>query len=417
LPCATPQSSRIFSPTIISAINQFTNMQEMLVEKSMQQDDHLPYQIESLVEKNTITKQMLVDKHTKILIVAPTLDVFLGGQAVQTARLVEKLNEEPNIQINIQSIGPVFLPKLQKIKFLRTVVTEAKYLYDLFTKVRKYDIIHVCSAAHFSFLLVATPAVLIAKLFGKKTLLNYRSGQFRAHFKKWHRTLKPTLNLFDKIVVPSNYLVDVLGELGFEAESIHNFVNVDKFKFKKREKLRPVFFSNRLLEELYNIPCILRAFSLIQAKYPDAKLILASFGDQRESLENLAKELELKNVKFIGKVSQARMAELYGEVDIYLNSPNTDNMPGSLIECYATGVPIVTTNAGGIPYILEHEKTGLMVQIRDHEALAREAIRLLEDNDLALRLAENGREYVNEFTWRKVREKWLTAYADLLKAD
>jgi glycosyltransferase involved in cell wall biosynthesis len=92
-------------------------------------------------------------------------------------------------------------------------------------------------------------------------------------------------------------------------------------------------------------------------------------------------------------------------------------MPGSLIECYATGVPIVTTNAGGIPYILEHEKTGLMVQIRDHEALAREAIRLLEDNDLALRLAENGREYVNEFTWRKVREKWLAAYADLLKAD
>lgn len=355
------------------------------------------------------------DKATKILIIAPTLDVFLGGQAVQTSRLTEKLNQEPNIQMDIQSIGPVFLPKLQMIKFLRTFLTSAKYLFDIFTKIPKYDIIHICSAAHFSFILAPTPAVLVAKLFGKKTLLNYRSGQFRAHYKKWRRTLRPTLNLFDKIVTPSNYLVDVFREYGFEAESIHNFVDIEKFKFRRREKLRPIFFSNRLLEKLYNIPCILRAFKIIQSKYPAAKLIVASFGDQRENLENLAKELGLQNVEFVGKVSQERMAQLYDEVDIYLNSPDTDNMPGSIIECYASGVPVVTTNAGGIPYILEHEKTGLMVEIDDHEALAKAAIRLLEDEVLAQNLITNGREYVERFTWENVRGKWLETYQDLLK--
>jgi glycosyltransferase involved in cell wall biosynthesis len=352
-------------------------------------------------------------KQIKILIIAPTLDSFLGGQAVQASRLLEKLNQEPNIQADIQSIGPVFFPTFQKIKYLRTVLSGVKYLSDIAVNIPRYDIIHIFSAAHFSFLLTPTPAVLVAKLFGKKTILNYRSGQVKRHFANWHRTLKPTLRLFDKIVVPSGYLVDMFAEYGFEAQSIYNFVNVDRFKFRNREKLRPVFFSNRLLEELYNIPCILRAFAIIQAKYPNAKLIVASFGDQRESLENYTKELKLNNVEFVGKVSQERMAELYGEIDIYLNSPNTDNMPGSIIECYASGVPVVTTNAGGIPYILEHEKTGLMVKINDHEALAKEATRLLEDDELAKKIIANGRDASQKFSWEKVRTEWLAVYENL----
>ena len=178
----------------------------------------------------------------KILIIAPTLDIFLGGQAVQASRLLEKLNQEPNIQADIQSIGPVFFPTLQKIKYLRTVLSGVKYLYDIAVKIPHYDIIHICSAAHFSFLLTPTPAVLVAKLFGKKTILNYRSGQVKRHFANWHRTLKPTLRLFDKIVVPSGYLVDLFAEYGFQAKSIYNFVNVDRFKFRERKKLRPVFF-------------------------------------------------------------------------------------------------------------------------------------------------------------------------------
>ena len=352
-------------------------------------------------------------KQIKILIIAPTLDSFLGGQTVQAALLLEKLNQEPNIQADIQSIGPVFFPTLQKIKYLRTVLSSVKFLSDIAVKIPRYDIIHISSVAHFSFLLTPTPAVLAAKLFGKKTILNYHSGELKKHFANWHRTLKPTLRLFDKIVVPSGFLVDVFAEYGFEAQSIYNFVNVDRFKFRQREKLRPVFFSNRLLEELYNIPCILRAFAIIQAKYPNAKLIVAGFGNQRESLEKYAKELKLNNVEFVGKVNQERMAELYGEVDIYLNSPNTDNMPGSLIECYASGVPVVTTNAGGIPYILEHEKTGLMVSINDHEALAREAMRLLEDEDLAQEIIKNGHEASLKFSWENVRIEWLTVYDKL----
>lgn len=352
-------------------------------------------------------------KPIKILIVAPTLDTSLGGQAVQASRLLEKLNEEAHLTVDIQSVGPKFLPRLQRVKFLRTVVTLSKFWFDILVKIPRYDVIHIFSAAHLSFVLTPTPAVLVAKLFGKKTVLNYRSGQLKRHFKNWERTLKPTLRLFDEIVVPSDYLVDMFGKYGFTARSIYNFVDSDRFRFRSRKQLRPIFLSNRLLEELYNVECILRAFAIIQKKYPDARLIVASFGDRRESLENLTRELKLENVRFVGKVEQRDMPALYDEADIYLNSPNTDNMPGSIIESYAAGIPIVTTQAGGIPYILEHEKTGLMVKINDHEAMAREAMRLLEDEELATRLTENAYRHCRKFTWEAVRREWLDVYGEL----
>lgn len=353
------------------------------------------------------------NKPLKILIIAPTLDAGIGGQSVQAARLLEKLREEPDLQVDIQSISPKFLPAVQRVKFARTLVTIPKFLFDIVRRIPKYDIIHVFAASHLSFVLTPTPAVLAARVFGKKTLLNYHSGQIKRHFANWGATLRPTLRLFDKIVVPSGYLVDKFGEYGFDARAIYNSVDVERFDFRARKTLRPIFLSNRALEELYNVECTLRAFAIIQKKYRQARLIVAGAGERRASLENLARQLKLENVRFDGKIEPEKMPALYDEADIYLNSPNTDNMPVSIIEAYASGIAVVTTNAGGIPYIVEHEKTGLTVDVGDYQALAREAIRLLEDADLTARLTGNARRYCRNFTWENVRGEWLDVYGEL----
>lgn len=366
-------------------------------------------------QKDVNSTRITEDARIKVLIIAPTLDVFLGGQAIQAFRLMTGINADTDIHMDIQSIAPQFLPRLQRIKYLRTVLRGIKFIYDILTKIPRYDVIHVCSAAHISFLLAPTPSVIVSRIFGKKVILNYRSGQLRRHFRNWKPILSPTLKMFHRIVTPSHYLVDLFREYGFEAEAIYNFVDTDLFKFNPKRELRPIFLSNRLLEELYNIPCILRAFGLIQEKYPEARLVVASFGDQRDYLEKYAAELGLHNVEFVGKVSQEEMARLYDETDIYLNSPNTDNMPGSILECYSAGVPVVTTSAGGIPYILEHEKTGLMVKIGDHEALAAAAMRLLEEPGLAERLVRNGRIMVEKYTWENVRDRWVKLYDGLVE--
>lgn len=350
-------------------------------------------------------------KILKVLIVAPKAPPF-GGQAVQAARLVENFALEPGIQVDLQPINPEFFPALQKVKFLRTFLTESKYMFDLFRRIGKYDVIHIFSASYFSFLLSPSPAMLVSKLFGKQTILNYRSGEARDHLSRW-KTAVPLIKKFDRVVAPSGYLVDVFAEFGIGAQAVYNFVDTEKFRFRKRKPLRPVFLSNRNFEPLYNVACTLRAFALVQKRFPDAELIVAGGGSQRSLLEDLAAELKLNNISFPGKIPPSEMPALYERADIYLNSPNIDNMPNSVIEAYASGTPVISTNAGGIPYIVENEKTGLLVDVNDHEALAKAAIRVLEDEKLAQNLIEKGRKMLDKFSWTNARDEWLRIYREL----
>ncbi|MBX5480171.1 MAG: glycosyltransferase family 4 protein, partial [Pyrinomonas methylaliphatogenes] len=98
---------------------------------------------------------------------------------------------------------------------------------------------------------------------------------------------------------------------------------------------------------------------------------------------------------------------------IFLNSPNVDNMPNSIIEAFAAGTPVVTTDAGGIPYIVTHERTGLLVPKNDHEKLAASAIRLIEDQELASRIIANARDECRKYVWENVRHDWLNLYERL----
>lgn len=355
------------------------------------------------------------EKPLRVLIVAPSTSI-LGGQAVQAARLVKRLGQEPSLEVSFLPINPQLpglLRGLQAIKYVRTVVTSLLYCATLLARVRKYDVIHIFSASYFSFLLAPTPAILAAKFYGKKSVLNYRSGEAEDHLLRWRRTAVPTIRLVDAIAVPSNYLVDVFARFGLRARAIFNFVETESFRFRERKPLRPVFLSNRNLEPLYNVGCTLRAFALIQERFPQASLVVAGDGKERAALTALAEELALRNTSFVGHVSPDRMPELYDAADIYLNSSNIDNMPGSIIEAYASGLAVVSTNAGGIPYILTDEETGLMVERNDHEAMARAGLRLLEDQALTAKIIAGAQKACIKYSWGFVRDEWLKLYQEL----
>jgi len=348
----------------------------------------------------------------RVLMIAPALPI-VGGQTVQASRLIAAFKNEPELIVDFQPINPAVLPRLQKIKYVRTVLTSFKYAADLLLRSRRYDIIHIFSASYFSFVLAPTPAVLIAKLFGKKTILNYRSGEAPDHLKRWRRTAIPTIRLFDRIVTPSGYLVDVFSEFGLAARSIFNFVDTHNYKFRERKPLRPVFLSNRNFESHYNVACTLRAFSLIRRELPEARLIVAGDGPERNRLHALAADLGLGGVEFIGSVAPHEMPAVYDKADVYLNSPSIDNMPNSVIEAFACGLPVVSTNAGGIPYIVENGKTGLLVDSDDDAALARAALRLFTVPGLAQNIVAAARAEVARYSWESVRGEWLKTYTEL----
>lgn len=351
----------------------------------------------------------------RILIIAPSLRM-LGGQSRQAARLLSRFKQEPSLEVSFLPVDPRLpgpLSRLQEIKYVRTIVTTGLYWMTLLLNVFRHEVIHVFSASYYSYLLSAAPAIIIGKLYGKKVILNYRSGEAEDHLQNWRWTALPTIRLANVVVVPSGYLVDVFARFGLRARAISNSIELDRFRFRERMPLRPVFLTNRLLEPLYNVSCVLRAFALIQKRYPEARLTVAGEGRLRAELEKLAHDLGLRHTKFIGRVEFEEMPAVCDGADIYLMAPNLDNMPGTILECLAAGLPVVTTDAGGIPYIVTHEETCLMVERNDHEMMAAEALRLLENPEFALLMARRGREHCQRFRWETVREEWLKLYHEL----
>jgi L-malate glycosyltransferase len=351
----------------------------------------------------------------RVCILAPSIRI-LGGQSRQAERLMLGLANEPSVEIGFISHDvnlPPPLRVLQRVKYVRTAVTALVYWVTAIARLWRYDVIHAYSASYWSYVVCVVPIVLLGKLYGKKVLLNYHSGEAADHLANWRLTAIPIIRLADMIVVPSGYLVDIFARFGLRARAIHNVVEVDEFRYRERRPIRPVFLTSRLHEPLYNVPCVLRAFAIIQRQRPEASLVVAGDGWMRPQLEQLANELGLRNTRFVGRVPWHSMPDLYDASDVYLTATNIDNMPGSVIECLSCGLPVVTTNAGGIPYIVTHEETALIVPRDDHEALAAQALRLLEDDGLAVQLGRGGRQACKTFTWPAVREAWLSAYHEL----
>jgi len=353
----------------------------------------------------------------RVCILAPSLDL-VGGQARQAERLINGLASEPSLEIGFIPHNPPVpgpLRVLQRIKYVRTVVTTALYWWMLVSRLWRYDVVHAYSASYYSYLLSVLPAIVLGKLYGKKVLLNYHSGEAEDHLANWRLTAVPFIRRADLIVVPSRYLVDVFARFGLTARVIHNVVDPAQLRYRERQPVRPAFLTNRLHEPLYNVQCVLRAFAIVQERYPEASLTVAGDGSLRPSLESLARELGLRNTSFVGLVPSSRMAALYDAADIYVMATNIDNMPGSVIECLTCGLPVVTTNAGGVRYIVTHDESALIVPLNDHLALAAQAMRLLEDDGLAVRLARNGRAAARHYAWPTVRAEWLEAYQELAR--
>jgi len=115
-------------------------------------------------------------------------------------------------------------------------------------------------------------------------------------------------------------------------------------------------------------------------------------------------------VTFAGRVAPAEVHRYYANADIYVQAPSIDNMPLSLLEAFASGLPVVSTDVGGVPSMLRHGVDGLLVGDDDADTLAEKVIQLLRDPALAHRLAESAYRTLAAYEWRVVRNGWLQAY-------
>lgn len=209
-------------------------------------------------------------------------------------------------------------------------------------------------------------------------------------------------------VAPSNYLLEKFKEKGFEnLLFIPNSIPLEEYEFKSRTEVEPKLLWVRSFAKIYNPKMAVKVLKLIKLKYPAASLTMVG-PDKDGSLietQELAESIGLE-VNFKGKLSKKQWIALAKEHDVFINTTHFDNTPVSVIEAMALGLPVVSTNVGGIPYLLKDHENALLVDDEASDAMV-EAIELLvSEAHLVQKLTHNAKSMVDSMDWQQVKLQW-----------
>jgi glycosyltransferase involved in cell wall biosynthesis len=337
--------------------------------------------------------------------------------ANQTRQLAALLRSE-GLSVSIARTNEPLKPAwLQSVRFVRGVMHQIPYRRSLTELAREANVMHVMANSGLAWFLLAAPAITTAARRGVPVVVNYRGGLARDFLRESAQRVLAVLRLADALVVPTNFLREVFAEHGVEARVIPNVVDVEVFSpavAPRGESEAPHIVVTRNLEPIYGVDVALRAAALLRRVFPQLRMSIAGTGPERGALEALSASLGLSGaVRFTGRLEVAQMAALYRDADIVLNASRVDNTPNALLEAAASGVPIVSTDAGGIPYLLKHGETAWLAPVESAEQLAAGVERVLRDESLRNSLRAAGLALAKSCSWPVVRGQWLGLYEQL----
>jgi glycosyltransferase involved in cell wall biosynthesis len=251
-------------------------------------------------------------------------------------------------------------------------------------------------------------AIVWARLCRRRLHVVLRNGMLPDFLARWPRWSKFILSLPDHVYTPHQFLTERLAEAAITVDRvIPNFIDLEKYSYRERSTLRASFLYLRGLHPVSNPEMALRAFALIQKSHPNASITMAGReGPDSERCRQLVGELGLHHVRFIGLVRKGDIPALADQHDIHMHTNRFDNMPVTVIEMWACGLPIVGTNVGGMPYLVRDGVDGLLVPTEDHQAMASACLELLSNPDHSARLSRAGRVRAEELAWARVEPIW-----------
>jgi glycosyltransferase involved in cell wall biosynthesis len=352
----------------------------------------------------------------RIAIVGP-LPPPEGGMANQTRQLGELLRAEGAEVTTVRVNSPYRPHWIGRWRGVRALFRLVPYVAELWRVMRRVDVVHIMANSGWSWHLIAAPAVWIAKVQGVPSIVNYRGGEAEIFLERSGGLVLKTLRRASVLAVPSAFLQQVFARRGIPSAVVPNIIDIGRFRPRSPEQRNavPRLVVARSLEGIYDIPTALRAFALIRTELPDATLTVAGSGPELQTLQLLASELEIgEAVNFCGRLDRDQMAELYRSACVVMNPSRVDNMPNSILEAMASGVPVVSTDAGGVPFILRDGVTGLIVPAGGHRAMAAAALKALQDSTLSDRLRHAALVEVQQYAWPQVKTLWAGLYASVL---
>ena len=282
---------------------------------------------------------------------------------------------------------------------------------------RRYDVVVLETFSGLSFVM-ADVVSLLCKLLKLPLVMFLHGGNLPTFARQHPRRVRRALRRADSLVAPSEFIAASFRELGYDVVVIPNAIEIDNYPFRERRSVRPKLVWMRSFHDIYNPFLAVRVLAGLRQIWPDATLTMAgSDKGLRPAVEKLVGELELSDsVRFVGFLDHEGKLDELARADIYINTNRIDNMPVSVIEARALGLPVVATEVGGLPYLIRNGENGMLVPDDDCQSMIAAVKELVENPKLANRLSRLGRAAAETSDWSQLRLKWEALLSGVLSA-
>lgn len=323
-----------------------------------------------------------------------------------------KLSKHGNTATSIETLGAfleeegfrVYYASSKKNKLSRML----HMVYKTFKHSKQVDyvLIDTYSTQNFWFAFVISQLCRILKL---KYIAKLHGGDLPNRLKKSPFFCDMIFKNSYKITAPSGYLMNAF-EFKYPNNImfIPNTIEIDNYPIVQKEYVVPKILWVRSFSSIYNPKMAIRVTAYLKEKFPD--VVLCMIGPDKENLiddcKKHAKELNV-NVEFTGKLSKRKWVKRSQEFNVFINTTHFDNTPISVIEAMALGIPVVSTNVGGIPFLLHDSENALLVNDGDAKAMSQAIEKIISDYQLRTLLTTNARTLVEGFDWSIVKQKWI----------
>lgn len=335
----------------------------------------------------------------KVCMVAPYRP-RTGGVTFQTHMQVDGLESEGAEVIRVDTIlHKIYHPWLRPIRVpLQAIVTAVRFLRSA----PKCDVVHIQTATWWGFLpgYVCLP---LNRLFVKKRMvISFHGAEGHIWIRKPMWLAVPFLRMADVVVVVSPALKEAFEKSGIKNEVLWNLVDFKRFRFRERPAIKPNILWIRRFNPHYDPLAALAVFAKVRSEIPDATItFVGDGGGLRTEMDKYIEDNGLTGVTYTGWVSDERVAEEFDKADIFLNTSHNDGLPTTILEASAAGLPIVSTNPGGIPQMLVDGEEGLLADVGDVETLASHILELIRNPERAHQMGLAARKNSEHYSWAR----------------
>ena len=319
-----------------------------------------------------------------------------------------------------QVVADLFASEGYKVISVSSKINRVARLSDIiFTLLRNLptlDVVLLETYSGLSFIIVDVTGIL-CKLFKVPLIMILHGGNLSEFVRKHPRWTRRVLNRATVLVAPSEFLAKRFGDLGYRIPIIPNIIDLDSYPYRERGRISPNLIWMRSFHEIYNPEMAVKVLAKLQVTHPDATLTMAGTDKGlEENTKKLVEELQLENsVRFAGFLDLDKKLKEFDGSDIYINTNRIDNMPVSVVEARALGLPVVATNVGGLPYLIEHGTNGFLVPDEDVDAMAACIRMLLDRPELTRKISRNGRTLAERSAWTSVRPVWEKLIGEVIQ--